>query len=88
LKSKQSLLINMIKGLAVGTVPPKVDKAMWVDMLRAAGVDDRAMACWHAEFEKRAPEAHQTFLASLDLPEAEIQQIRQWSKTQGPVTTR
>ena len=88
MKSKQSLLLNMIKGLAMGAPPSKVDKDMWVDMLRAAGVDDHAMACWHAEFEKRAPEAHQAFLASLDLPAPEIQRIRQWSKTQGTVTTR
>lgn len=88
MKSKQSLLLNMIKGVAMGAPPPKVDRDMWVAMLRAAGVDDHGMACWHAEFERRAPEAHQAFLASLDLPAPEIQRIRQWSKTQGAVTTR
>lgn len=81
LKSQQSLLLRLMKGLATGAIPAKVDKAMWVEMLRAAGLDEKAMARWHAEFEKRAPEGHQSFLASLSIPEMEIQRIRQWSRT-------
>ena len=76
LRSKQHLLAKMLKGMAAGGCPPAVDKDMWVEMLRAAGMDDRAMARWHAEFERRAPEAHQKFLASLGIPEKEILRIR------------
>ncbi len=56
-----------------------IDKNLWTDMLRVAGLDDRAMAIWHQEFEKRAPEAHMEFLLSLGLSEAEALRIRQWA---------
>jgi len=79
LKNKQRLLASMLKGMASGGCPPAVDKAMWVDMLRAAGLDERAMNRWHAEFEIRAPEAHHEFLLSLGIPEKEAFEIREWS---------
>lgn len=79
LKNKQRLLASMLKGMASGGCPPEVDKAMWVDMLRAAGLDERAMGRWHAEFEFRAPEAHHAFLLSLGIPEKEALAIREWS---------
>ena len=66
-------------GLAAGRCPTAVNKDMWVAMLRAAGLDDRGMARWHAEFERRAPADHQDFLASLGIPEHEILRIRKWS---------
>ena len=80
LRVKQRLLAGMLDKLARGAVPPQVDKAPWVDMLRAAGLDQVAMHRWHAEFERRAPEAHQDFLQSLGIPEAEIRRIRAWSR--------
>ena len=79
LRGKQRLLASMLKGLATGGRPPAVDREMWVKMLRAAGMDDRAMHRWHTEFERRAPEAHQEFLVSLGIPEREIQLIRKRS---------
>ncbi len=80
LKAKQELIACMIKGVASGATQPKVDKAMWVEMLRAAGMDDNAMRAWHAEFELRAPESHHKFLLSLGIAEKEIALIRQWSR--------
>jgi MerR family transcriptional regulator, thiopeptide resistance regulator len=60
--------------------PPKVDKEMWVAMLRAAGMDDEAMKRWHTEFEQRAPEGHQEFLLSLGIPKREVHRTRYWSR--------
>ncbi len=82
LRSQQALLMSLMKGLATGAMPAKVDKAMWVEMLRAAGLDEAAMGRWHAEFERRAPEGHHAFLLSLGIPEPEAQRIRQWSAGQ------
>lgn len=53
----------------------------WVAMFRQIGLDEAAMHRWHALFEDRAPEAHQSFLEWLRLPDAEIQRIRQASAT-------
>lgn len=80
LKMKQRLLSRMLTGIASAKCPPAVDRDLWVEMLRAAGMDDRAMARWHAEFEQRAPEAHREFLLSLGIPEEETLEIRNWSQ--------
>ncbi len=81
LKVKQGLLSRMLTGIASAKCPPTVDRDLWVEMLRAAGMDDRAMARWHAEFEQRAPEAHREFLLSLGIPEGETLEIRKWSRS-------
>jgi MerR family transcriptional regulator, thiopeptide resistance regulator len=76
LQAKQRLLAGMLKFSALGGPTAEVDKKTWVAMLRAAGMDDRAMDRWHAEFERRAPEAHHRFLISLGITEAEALLIR------------
>jgi DNA-binding transcriptional MerR regulator len=76
LRSQQRLLSEMLKKMAGGGCPATVDKKMWVEMLRAAGMDDEAMANWHDQFEARAPEAHHEFLISLGIPEKEVIRIR------------
>ncbi len=81
LKVKQELISRMIRGISSKEgSPPRVDKKMWVEMLRAAGMNDEAMKLWHEEFECRAPEAHHAFLLSLGISEKEVRLIRGWSK--------
>jgi MerR family transcriptional regulator, thiopeptide resistance regulator len=79
LKSQQRLLAGMMR-LASGKLPAAVDKKMWVEMLRAAGMDEQGMMRWHSEFERRAPGEHQAFLVSLGIPEEEVARIRQFSR--------
>ena len=79
LRNKQRLLAGMLSRIAAGDRSPAVDKQLWVEMLRAAGMDDRAMALWHAEFERRTPKGHHEFLVSLGIPQNEVQRIREWS---------
>jgi len=79
LKSQQRLLAGMLSRIASGRIPPAVDKRMWIEMLRAAGMDQAAMNRWHREFERRAPEGHNEFLLSLGIPQAEVAKIRRWS---------
>lgn len=54
-----------------------LDKAGWVALLRAVGLDEAAMWRWHAEFERMAPEAHGEFLESIGIPPAEARRIRE-----------
>ena len=88
LKAKQGLLSRMLAGKAPTEGLPAVDRRLWVEMLRAAGMDNKAMALWHAEFEQRAPQAHQEFLLSLGIPEKEALRIREWSRKSSRVKTR
>lgn len=76
LQAQQHLLAAMLKVQAGIALPVAVDKQTWVEMLRAVGMDDRGMEQWHAEFERRAPQAHHGFLLSLGIAEQEALLIR------------
>ena len=79
LLTKQRLLAGMLKLQGEGGPTSTVDKDMFVSLLRAAGMDDNAMKQLHAEFERREPAAHHTFLLSLGVSEKEVLLIRKWS---------
>jgi len=86
LRAKQGILSAMLKSVALEEDRPEINKEIWVEMLRAAGMDEQGMERWHSEFEHRAPEAHHKFLLSLGIAEKEAQMIRDWSrkmKTEG-----
>jgi DNA-binding transcriptional MerR regulator len=76
LRQQQRLLVSLHQGMSRHPLPPLLDKTAWIEMLRQSGMDDLAMARWHAEFERRAPEEHGQFLASLGIPSEEIKRIR------------
>lgn len=79
LQVQQHLLGKMLQVRSLGELPVAVDKQAWTEMLRAAGMDEAAMWRWHAEFERRAPEAHHQFLLSLGITEEEALLIRKRS---------
>ena len=54
-----------------------VTKDRWVEIMRAAGLNDEDMLNWHRKFESMEPEEHQKFLESLGIDSNEISQIRQ-----------
>ena len=84
LREQQDVLLRVL-----GAAPPadtdaaRIDKAGWTALLRAAGLDDAAMARWHALFEQQAPQAHARFLQSLGLAPGEIEHIRGWARRMG-----
>jgi MerR family transcriptional regulator, thiopeptide resistance regulator len=57
-----------------------IDKKRWVEIMRAAGLSEEDMHNWHMQFEKMEPRAHQEFLESLGIKEAEIKKIREFSR--------
>lgn len=71
LQSHQHMIAKMLKLQSLGGLPVTVGKQEWIEMLRAAGMDEAAMLKWHTEFEKRAPEAHHQFLLGLGILEEE-----------------
>ncbi|WP_092157711.1 hypothetical protein [Maridesulfovibrio ferrireducens] len=56
-------------------------KEQWTGIFREAGFGDEDMHRWHIAFEKLHPVVHQQFLEHLHVPENEIKQIREWSKS-------
>jgi MerR family transcriptional regulator, thiopeptide resistance regulator len=88
LQTQQHLLGKMLKVQSSGKLSDSIDKQAWMEMLRAAGMNEAAMGIWHAEFERRAPEAHLNFLLSLGISEDEASLIRELSlKSQNMVQT-
>jgi MerR family transcriptional regulator, thiopeptide resistance regulator len=80
LKNQQRLLAGMLRQVASGKRPSSVDKHLWIEMLRAAGMDNDGMQRWHKAFEQRAPDGHQEFLVSLGIPADEVARIRRLSR--------
>ena len=79
LQTQQHLLGKMLQLQSQGELPVTVDKQAWIEMLRAAGMNETAMKIWHTEFERRAPEAHHQFLLALGISEDEALFIRELS---------
>lgn len=80
LRAQQHLVAAMLKNVACTAVEPPIDKKAWVEMLKAAGMDEAAMKTWHIEFEKRSSSAHLDFLLSLGISIDEVKSIQAWSK--------
>lgn len=83
LRRQQEGIVGLLADGEVGRRARTLDKAGWVELLRATGLDDADMARWHAEFERLAPEAHQGFLESLGIDADEIAAIRRRSRRRG-----
>ncbi len=57
--------------------PMKVDE--WVELFREIGLDEAQMHKWHAEFERRHPGSHQSFLEWLNFTPNRIAEVRRKS---------
>ena len=79
LRDQQRVIVDILRCSSIGDTRI-MNKERWTELLRAAGLDDRAMHTWHREFERLYPEGHRDFLESLGIPEPEIRLIREWSK--------
>ncbi|MES2129474.1 MAG: MerR family transcriptional regulator [Pseudomonadota bacterium] len=76
LREQQAVLLRLLGQGKVHTL----GKDGWTALLRAAGLDDAAMQRWHALFEQQSPDAHQHFLISLGVSDAEVLRIRSWAR--------
>lgn len=76
LRGQQKLIIKLLNKEELVLHTRVMTKEIWMNMLRAAGLDEEGMKRWHREFEATAPEAHQDFLESLGLSSSEIKHIR------------
>ena len=73
LRGQQRLILELVRGSAAGR---RLDKAGWIEILAASGLDEAARWRWHAEFERSAPEAHGEFMKSLGIATDEVARIR------------
>ena len=81
LRRQQQVVLNLLPRKGQGRHARAMTKDKWVALLRSLGLSDAEMMQWHVAFERQSPLAHQDFLESLGLPEAEILRIRNHSRT-------
>lgn len=83
LRRQQQVVLGLLpgKGGRADRLGRAMTKEKWVALLRSAGMNDEDMRHWHIAFERQSPLAHQDFLESLGLDEAEICRIRANSAT-------
>ena len=79
LKAQQHLVVQLLQRRGRHPRQSGVDVIQWVKMLEEAGMDEQARRRWHIAFERDAPEAHEAFLHSLGLSDAEVAEIRCFS---------
>jgi len=79
LRRQQQVVLNLLPRKGQDQLARAMTKEKWIALLRSLGLSDAEMMQWHAAFERQSPPAHQDFLESLGLPEAEIRLIRQRS---------
>jgi DNA-binding transcriptional MerR regulator len=80
LRAQQRLVVELLRRQGCEVQGQVLGVKQWVSMLNEVGVDEQGQLRWHAAFERNHPLAHQTFLASLGLPDREIADIRRRSK--------
>ena len=80
LRSQQRLITGALRTVAVGQSASGLNRELWASLQKACGLDHAALERWHAEFERRAPQAHHDFLLGLGLSEKEAQQVRLLTK--------
>lgn len=80
LRQQQRVVVGLLKNRHKLKRTRTLDKAHWVELLRATGLSDADMDRWHIEFERLSPQGHQDFLESLGIGNQEIKKIRSWAK--------
>lgn len=80
LRKQQQITLELLGSSGIDRPTRAMNKEQWVQLLASTGMAEEDMMQWHREFEQRMPEAHQDFLESLNIPQEEIQQIREMSK--------
>jgi DNA-binding transcriptional MerR regulator len=79
IRRQQRFILELLKQKQLQQGVEMIGKERWVEIMRAAGLNDEDMHSWHIQFEKMEPEAHQEFLESLGIRSDEIKKIRDWS---------
>jgi len=80
LRKQQQITLELLASKGIDLPARVMNKDQWVALLASSGMSNEDMMQWHRVFEQRMPEAHQDFLESLNIPSAEIAEIRRWSK--------
>jgi DNA-binding transcriptional MerR regulator len=85
LRRQQQIVLKLLPRKGHDRLARAMTKEKWIALLKSIGLSEAEMLQWHIAFERQSPPAHQDFLESLGLPEAEIHRIRAHS---GKITAK
>ncbi len=80
LRNQQRAIVGLLKKIDDSQPNAVIGPETWVQVLAASGMDAEDIRRWHAEFERNAPEAHQSFLRWLGMTEDQLNKIREGSR--------
>jgi DNA-binding transcriptional MerR regulator len=80
LRLQQKIIVEILKGKNADDKIPMMDSKTFVSILKSSGITDTALDRLHAEFEKRSPKEHQSFLEFLGIDKEAIRFIREDAK--------
>ena len=80
IRQQQHFILQLLGKDSLLRAAKVMNKAQWVEILKASGMDERVMHQWHVEFERSLPEAHTDFLESLGIEPVEIAEIKARSR--------
>lgn len=81
LRIQQRAIVELMRRNGRNGYDTAIGRRAWVDILESCGMDANDRQRWHEAFERSAPEAHQSFLRWLGIPEAEAREIRKRSRS-------
>lgn len=81
LREQQQSIVRLLRKPEALRDTRVMTKERWVDLLRQCGFSEADMHRWHVTFEAHSPEAHQDFLESLGIDPAQVDSIREYSRT-------
>ena len=79
LRAHQRSILQLLKKTTSLGRNTAMTKEKWTAIMSSAGFSEEDMWRWHGEFERSAPEEHQTFLEYLHIQAEEIRAIRERS---------
>lgn len=85
LHEQQRIIAGILKNPELLSGTEVMTKEIWVSLLEHAGFTEQDMRLWHVNFEQMDPEKHQMFLQHLQIPDDEIELIRQWAVGYQPI---
>lgn len=81
LRTQQRFVVELLKDAVMRGEGPKQTRGQWVALLEACAFTETDMQQWHAAMERDDPPAHARFLRRIGLAPAEVEHVREQSRT-------
>lgn len=81
LRTQQRFIVELLREAVMRGEGPKQTRGQWVALLQACAFTEADMRQWHASMERDNSAAHARFLRRIGLAPAEVEHVREQSRT-------